>query len=287
MGRIQQIAHSQAQAEYGPQKRAVRRETGSAVRSIRSMTPALEAALGLAEKGIRHAGLSPVDRALALSELANRNVDVAAGQALQIGQVRQDAHSQLVDLATSEGQAQRGYLGALQQEALKRQQGIADARRSNLEQFHLGIKEAEVLHHLGITSSGASANGLTPTQQRAHDQSKHNASFFARQYISAARHGLTDEKTGKEVLPPGPHNWNDQQWNLFVEKVASKKGVNSITDAQHAVGAIREHFQPTTGGPWGLGNGLLRAIAGAASSSASAAPAPQSQPIPQFGSRRR
>lgn len=242
MGRIRQTAHAQAKAEYAPQRHGVRREERSQARSLRSMEPAQLASIALARRQLRHSGLSPRDLAIAESELAHRSMDVGSGTALQLGQLHRSAQEQLVDLSAGQGQAESGIMAQLQQAAQQRQQEVADDKRSNVEDFKLDIAKAQALEKLGL-SGDSGGGGLTPTQQRAHNQSRHDAAFYAKQYVSAAREGLKDEETGDEILPPGPHNWNDQQWNLFVEKVTDKAGVN-VTDAQHAVQAVRDHFTP-------------------------------------------
>lgn len=240
--RLNQIAAQQAHAEYDPQIRGVRRETGSQVRSIRSMAPALEASLEHSADALRHAGLSPRDQAIALKELAHRVADAGASTALQTSQVQQDAHGQIVDLLQGRGQAQNAALSALQQSQAEHQQSIADDRRGNVENFKLDIAKAQALQALGLTSD-SSSGGLTPTQERDHAQSKHNAAFYAHQLISASRDGVKDPKTGEQVIPPNPANWDDSIWNQLTEKIAGEKGVNSVTDAQRAVQAVRDHFQ--------------------------------------------
>lgn len=281
MGRIRQAAHATAKAEYGPQRSRVRRETHNQVHSLRTEEPALLASINLARQQLRHSGLSSHDLAIAESELAHRSADVGAGTALQVGQVRQDAHTQLVDLAESQGQAEGGYVAALQKEARKHQQDVADHQREEVERFKNGLlkKEAEV--KLGL-ASGAGAGGLSPTQERAHSQSQHNAAFYAKQYFQASKGGVKD-KTGTEVIPAGPHNWDDTVWSSLAEKVAKQKGVGSVTDAQHAVQAIRDHVQPAAAAGAGLPQqSPLQALLNAA---LSPVVAPKTlQPIEQFGS---
>lgn len=278
MGRLAQAAHQQAAAEYNPQRQSVRRETRAQVHSLRSEEPALIAAINLARHQLRYSGLSGRDLAIAETELAHRTLDVASSTALQIGQARQEAGSKLVDLSQSQSQAERSALAALQQEALKHRQGIADEQRSNVEDFRLGLLKKEAEQKLGLTGEGTNSSGLTPTQQRAHNQSRHTAAFYAKQYFLASKGGVKDEKTGEVVIPPEPHTWSDQIWNSLAEKVASKKGVSSVTDAQHAVQAIRDHVQ----GQGNMLNALQTVAQAAAPGIAAIAPKPL-QPVAQFG----
>lgn len=278
MGRLAQAAHQQAAAEYNPQRQSVRRETRAQVHSLRSEEPALIAAINLARHQLRHSGLSGRDLAIAETELAHRTLDVASSTALQIGQARQEAGSKLVDLSQSQSQAERSALAALQQEALKHRQSVADEQRSNVEDFRLALLKKEAEQKLGLSSSSSSSSGgLTPTQQRAHNQSQHNAAFYAKQYFLASKNGVTD-KTGQQVIPPEPHTWSDQIWNSLAEKVASKKGVSSVTDAQRAVQAIRDHVQ----GQGNMLNALQTVAQAAAPGIAAIAPKPL-QPVAQFG----
>jgi hypothetical protein len=244
MGRIRQAAHATAKAEYQPQRSRVRRETRDQAHSLRTEEPALLASINLARHQLRHSGLSPHDLAIAEDELAHRSADVGASTALQIGQLHQDAQAKLVDLSEGQSQAEGGYVAALRKEALKHQQDVADHQREEAERFKNGILKKRVEQQLGLSSSGSSS-GLSPTQERAHSQSQHNAAFYAKQYFQASKGGVKD-KTGTEVIPAGPHAWDDQIWNSLAEKVAKQKGVDNVTDAQHAVQAIREHVQPGT-----------------------------------------
>lgn len=285
MGRIRQAAHATAKAEFGPQRSRVHRETHNQVHSLRTEEPALLASINLARQQLRHSGLSAHDLAIAESELANRSADVGASTALQVGQVRQDAQTQLVDLAESQDQAEGGYVAALRKEATKHHQDIVDHQREEAERFKNGILKKMVESKLGLSSS-SSSGGLSPTQQRDHSQSQHNAAFYAKQYFQASKGGVKD-KTGAEVIPAGPHKWGDEIWNSLAEKVAKQKGVSSVTDAQHAVQAIRDHVQPASAAA-AAGAGLprqspLQALLRTALAASPAVTPKPLQPIEQFG----
>lgn len=242
-------AAQQAHAEYDPQIRGVRRETRGQVKSIRTEGPALEASLENSADALRHAGLSARDRQIALTELAHKIADAGASTALQTSQVQQDAHSQIVDLLQSRGQAQGSALTTLLHEAAVHQQDIHDEKAAETRGFKSDILKAETEKALGLGSyaaGGSNSSGLTPTQERDHAQSKHNAAFYAHQLISASKDGVKDPKTGEQVIPPNPAHWNESIWNQLTEKIAGEKGVNSVTDAEHAVQAVRDHFQPET-----------------------------------------
>lgn len=272
---LRRMAAETARAEYQPQIRGVRRETGAQVRSINTMTPALTASLEHSSDALRHAGLSPRDLAIAETELAHRIGDVGAGAALQTRQVQQEGHGQIVDLLQSQGQAQKATLGTLLNEAAQRQQDIADEKRSEARDFRSDIRMEETLKRLGLGSYAEEGNGgLTPTQQRAATEDHHAAAHYAKEYVRAAKGGLADEDSGEEILPAGPHNWNDDQWNLFVDKVASK-GVD-VTVAQDAVQDIRDHFQRPAG------NSPMDALKTVASVAAPALAPTSLQPIAQF-----
>lgn len=245
---LQSTAAATAKAEYQPQIRAVHREARGQLKSLRSLTPALQASLQLSAKQLRHAGLSHSDLAIAEAELAHRTADVGAGTYLQEQQVRQDAHGQLVDLRQGEGQAASSNLATLLHEAAEHKQKVADEIAAERRGVHTHIAQVLQEKHLGLGDYGH--GGLTPTQQRAHHQSRHNAAFWAHQYVSLAKGGLKDEKTGEEIIPAGPKGWDDKVWGYFVQKVSGKKGVDSVTDAEHAVEAIRNHFQPEVAGPY-------------------------------------
>lgn len=238
---LRQTAAATARAEYQPQIQAVRRETHGQIKSLKSLTPALEASLQLSAKQLRHAGLKPGDLAIAEAELAHRTADVGASTFLQEEQARQAAHATIVNLLQSQGQAQHSDLLTLLHEAATHRQKVQDEINAEHRGLHTAIAKEQLEKTLGI---GPNAGGLSPTQLRAHHQSKHNAAFWAHQYVSLAKGGLKNEKTGEQIIPPGPHTWDDKVWGYFVQKVAGKKGVNSVTDAERAVEAIRNHFQP-------------------------------------------
>jgi hypothetical protein len=280
MARIRQQAQSQARAEYGPQKAQVRRSVRGQTRSLRSEQPALEEGIARAEQQLRHSGLTGRDLTIALGELARRNVDVASETALGISQVHRTGHEELTDLSQAQGAASRSALASLQQAALEHRQKVADEIAAEQRGTATDLRTAEAEKKLGL-GDYFHANGLTPTQQRDAKQSHDNAAFYALKLIQAAKGGVKDEKTGKYVIPPHPHNWTDETWSQLIEQVAAKKGVNDVHDAARAVGAIRAHYQPN-GQPQTTGSVLnsLRELAAPA-----AALAPKSlQPVAKFGS---
>lgn len=254
MPRPRQIAHEQAQAEYGPQIAGVRRNTRSQVRSVRSSGPALEASLRRSAEQLRHAGLSPEDQAIALQELAHRIGDVGASTALQTQQIQQQGQGELVDLRQARGSAERSLLGQMQQSQAEHAEDRRDDALDATRDFKMDILKEMALKELGLGSyaddgNGNGGGGLTPTQRRAAHEEHDNAAFYAKQYFSASKDGITDPKTGDVLIPPNPKQWDDTTWNALVEKVAQQEGVSSVEAAQRAVGAIRDHVQgeqPTT-----------------------------------------
>ncbi len=252
MGRLRQTAHAQAQAEYGPQKSQVRHQTQSTVHSLRTMQPALEESIRTAREQLRHSGLLPHDLQVALAELAHRNVDVGSSTALQVGQAQREGQQTLVDLSQAQGAAEQGALASLQTAAAQHKQSIQDAIAGEQRGVVTSIKQKILEEQLGLTGS---SGGLTPTQKREASSEHHDAAFYAKQLVSQARDGIKDEKTGEWVIPPGPHKWDDTIWNGLVEKVASKDGIDNVAAAQKAVQAVRDHFQPSSGG-----SGLIEAL---------------------------
>ncbi len=279
---LQHIAAQQAHAEYDPQIRGVRRETHQQVRSIRSSGPALQSSLQQSARELRHAGLAPRDLTIALQELAHRTADVGSSTALQTQQARQEGHGQIVDLQAALGQSQKSALAGLQQDQAERAQDLHDEKASEARDFTMDILKKEAEKKLGLGDSGG---GLTPTQQRDTDQSHHNAAFFAKQYFQASKGGITDPKTGEVLIPPDPKGWDDSTWNALAEKVAGQKGVNTVTDAQKAVQAIRDHVDGGGGAGGGSLADILRTLAmGAAATGAIVGPKPL-RPVAQFGYR--
>lgn len=252
MGRLQQIAHSQARAEYLPQKTTVRNTTANAVHSLRTMQPALEQSISTARDQLRHSGLRPHDLQIALSELARRNVDVGSSTALQVGQTQREGEQSLVSLSQAQGAAQSSALASLQKAAIEHAQSVHDEIAGEHRGLATALQKKELEKQLGLLSSqnSSSSTGLTPTQQRAADQEHHNAAFYAKQLISQSKAGVKDPKTGEVTYPVPPHPalWDDTIWNAFTEKVAGKEGVSNISTAEKAVQAVRDHYQPGTGG---------------------------------------
>ncbi len=274
---LRQAAAQQAHAEFGPQIRGVRTQTQGQIASLRSITPALQDSLQLAEHQIRGAGLAPSDLAMAEKAFANQTADAGASQALNESQVHQIAHAEIRNLLASQGQAQRSALTTLLHEAAQNQLKAHERQASNAEKFKLDILKEEALKQLGLKG------GLTGAQQRSQDQSQHTAAHYAQEYVHAARNGVWSEvknpKTGLkehiQTIPAGPHTWSNEIWQHLVDQVKATSGVKSLTDAEHAVAAVRQHFQPPPSDVLHslgtLGNVAVRALA-----------PPALQGIPQF-----
>ena len=276
---LRKTAASQARAEFNPQIQSTRRGIRGQVRSIQSSGPALEASLQRTSQQLRHAGLSPRDQAIALRELALRTADVGASTALQTQQVRQEGHGEIVDLQKGRALAESATLAELQQAAAQHAQEVQDAENADARGIKMEILKEEALKGLGLGSyADDGEGGLSDTQRGEIKDSRNNAGFFAKQYFTAAKDGITDEK-GEVLIPPDPKSWDDAIWDGFVSKVAAMKGVDSVEDAQRAVSAIRDHVNPSASPSEALG--ALGTVASAAAPAL--APAPLA-PIAQFGS---
>lgn len=256
MGRLKKTAAQQAQAQYGPQRRAtrtqvrhVRRDTRGQVASLHSEDAALQHSLDVAARKFRHAGLSPRDLKIALAELANRGVDVAAGTKLQVSAAHQDQRNQMVDLRSTlaginadQGAATASNLAALQAAAAAAPGGAQDIRDRRLD-LKFDVKKDLIEHRLGLDSS--SGGGLTPTQQRDAAESKHNAAFWAHQLFRASKSGDPTKWNSEWGKMDDPTTWSDSVWQGLAGSVAGAKGVNSTHDAAWAVKRIREHVAPS------------------------------------------
>lgn len=282
---LNHVAATQANAEYQPQIAGVRRSTRSQVKSIRSEGPALEASLGRSAEQLRHAGLSPKDLAIALSELAHRTADVGASTALQINQAREAGHGEIVDLHQAEGQAQRSALAQLQQAQAEHAQSIQDEEASDTRQFKLDLLKSEAEKQLGLGTYDVSPKeaaeiaalkhhgGLTPTQHRAQQADHSNAAFYAKQLFKAAKSGEI------EGVDPDPHKWSDEIWEHMIGSVQKRASVD-VPVAERAVQAVRAHV----GGDSTAGS-LLDALGNVASVAAPALAPKSLQPVAQFGSQ--
>jgi hypothetical protein len=277
MGRLVATADTQAKAEYGPQIGRARREGRATVRSIRSSVAPLQAGIATTEHQLRHAGLNPSDLRIALSELAHRNLDVAASAGLQATEAQQATHGELVDLRESEGQAARSALATLQHEALTHRQSVHDEIAGEQRALHTAIAKSEMEKALGLGDYRYGSSGLTPKEQQSLVQEHQNAGFYAKTLFQAIKEGAKD-KQGNLIAGPDPKSWSDKTWQQITASVAGRKGVNSVQSAEKAVQAIRDHVQPP-GQALGVAAKLGAALAPFA---AAVAPKPL-QPVAQFG----
>lgn len=247
---LRRSAAETARAEYQPQIRGVRREAAQQTHSLESTAPALQASLQLSGRQLRHAGLSARDLAIAEAELAHRTADAGASTALQIGQVNQEAHGQIVDLQTAQGQAQSAALTTLLHEAAEHRQKVQDEIAAEGRGLNTDIAKAELERKLGLGTYHVSPTeraqlhngGLTPTQQREAGADHSNAAFYAKQYFDAAKAGQIDG------VDADPKSWAPETWTHLIEAVKKNASVD-VPVAEKAVEAIREHVEPGSGAP--------------------------------------
>jgi hypothetical protein len=176
----------------------IHQQTQESVQSLESMNRALQGAIGKSARMIRGAGLMGRDRKMALSELASRRVDAAAGASFAVRQTQQTAAKQLASLYQDLGNYRSDYNALLQEKAQQKAQQAA-------------------------------TGGLTPTQQRAERASKISALQAAGQlYRITKSQGGTPGAGGKA----GP------TWDQFIQQVAKAPGVTGPNELQHATNAV-------------------------------------------------
>lgn len=256
---LRQRARQQAHAEVHPQIESARQRARAEHRSVNSSVPAMEEGLEAAETAAHHAGLSPHDAQILLKQFANQTADVSASAALQNQQIGQGTQETISGLHQAEGEQTRSIFSQLQLAAQEHAQQVADEQRSNQEGIAGTIQTAELEKQLGLGDYGqtpkekaeiellhsqAQGGGLTPTQTRDAAESQETAKDYAHNLVRSVHAAGGVNAKGEQVLPAHPKDWSDQNWAELTEKVAGSKGVNSYKDAEHAIDAIRGHFQP-------------------------------------------
>jgi hypothetical protein len=286
--RIGRQAASQSRAEYLPQKNSVRRSVHNQVAALRSEEDPLNTGLENAARTVRHSNLSAADKAQLLQSFAQRQANIPAGIASQVLGVREAGQGEVADLrqeqAASRGSIMQQLLGAAQQRQEEAQAAIATEQRQSAG----AIKQAELEKSLGLgdyatptktpleeaqetadlagteadtakTQAEAAGGGLTPYQhlerQESHQEDHDNAATWAKALLEGAKE---EGKVGE------PKDWTSDTWNHLVTATSVKAKV-PIPVAEKAVGAIRDHFEPQTGG--GLVGHLAEAAAGAITNS--------------------
>lgn len=291
--RYRRQARSQAAAEVNPQIRSKRRGLHAEVAALRSEEDPLKEGLDAATAAIKHSNLSATDKALALKDFAERQADIPAGITSQIGSARELAGGEISDLQAQRAQQSASILsgllaqsaqhqqsvqdeiaaegrqsaGAIQQAQLERQLGLGSYAKTpvekQLEEAELGKIEAETAK----TQHEANGSGLTPYEelQRHETQSEDHATaaHYAKEFLEKAKAG---EIEGADA---DPKKWTEETWNHLVTAVHTA-GKVPVPAAEKAVSAIRDHFEPQGGDPFGIVGHLAHAASSALSGPAAA-----------------
>lgn len=236
-GGLRRQAASQASAEYGPQKRGVRREVRGQVRSARSMEGSLQDSLRIARREARRAGMKPDDLTSTLKDLALQSADAGAAAELAIGETRRSGSEEIRDLLAGQGQSERSILGELQAAQTARRQELADENRGRENDFLDKIRLEQALKKLGLGSYAEDGQDgkLTPTQKRGLKQERGNARFRAKQLLDAAR-------TDPDGPGENPREWDEDVWRGLTGAVMEGEGIGDVTQAERAVEQLRLHF---------------------------------------------
>lgn len=287
MARLQQQyrrqARTQARAETQPQIASKRRGLHATVAALRSEEDPLSEGLDAATAAIKHSNLSATDKALALKDFAERQADIPAGITSQIAGAREQTGGEISDLQTAQAQQSASILAQLLAAQATHQQDVqteiaAEGRQSagaislaeQEKQLGLGsyakTPTEEALEKAGLakieaetakTRNEAAGNGLTPYQTLEHNerQTEHHdtARLHAKLAFEAAKGELGD-----------PHSWEPSTWQKIAALV-EEKGKVPTAAAETAVGAIRSHFEPPAGDPFGIVGHFAHAAAGALS----------------------
>jgi hypothetical protein len=256
---LRQRARTQAHAEVAPQVHRARNQARGEHRSINSTVPALEAGLESAARSARRAHLTPHDLQLLLKSFANQQADVASSAALQNQAVDRGTAETITGLREQEGAQTRSILSQLQSAAEQARLARVERKEGNQEDLANTLKAAELEKELGLGDYAVSPleeaeiakydregrnGGLTPTQARAQAASQDAARKYAANLVRSVHEAHGVNSKGEQVYPAHPRDWSNSDWAELTEKVASDKGVNHYADAEHAVNAIRDHFQP-------------------------------------------
>lgn len=272
-------ARTTSRAEFAPQIKQKRRGLHGEVKALRSEEAPLQSGLTSAAQTIRHSNLSGLDKAEQLQSIAGEQAAVPASIVNQEAGARETAHGEISDLQTSEAQSRASILAGLLTQQAEHAQSVQDeiAAEGRGNASALSLAEQEKQLGLGTYNQTPSVEekaaaekdeaetqhleangGLTPSEARTvhnEHEERHSerqaAQLSAKKILEGAKEGAI------EGLPSDPKEWtaaNFQELVPGVVALAKKYGTEiNTTDAQHAVGAIEDHFKPQVSGQGGFG----------------------------------
>lgn len=197
--RLRQQAAAQAQAEYGPQADAIRRQIQGTRRderrgrrSARSMGAALQDAIDSAMRDVRHnPNILGHDESTALASLAASRLSAAAGANFLERSVHADAADQrselrsaLVDLSAQQGAAESSALAQLIADKKARQQEQADAMQQHKWDVRAARQSDARQARTAAEIADATARGGTPSQQHTDEAKLQSAQAAAKTLVT-------------------------------------------------------------------------------------------------------